>query len=79
MHFYPKCPNNQCEETNLEIVDSELNGTAFKAIICPRCQIIIYMYLDNSSEVKELKGKVEDLESTISDLESRIDDLERKV
>lgn len=45
MYFYPKCPKcPKCGETNLEVCDSELNGTLFKAVICPHCQFVIYMY-----------------------------------
>lgn len=70
MYFYPKCP--KCGETNLEVCDSELNGTLFKAVICPHCQFVICMYLDNSSKLKELQEKIDDLESRISDLEDSL-------
>lgn len=69
MYFYPECPNPKCRETNLEICDSQLNGIPFKTVVCPHCQIVVCMYLDNSSELKELQEKIDDLESRISDLE----------
>lgn len=75
MYVYPKCPNKTCQETNLEIVDSELNGLSFKAIICPHCQEVLYMYpnLDSKlKELQELQEKIEDLESKVSDLEDSL-------
>lgn len=65
---YPNCP--KCTNSNLSIIDIEIDRQKLKGIQCNYCNEIIWLFQDNSKEIEELKEKIDDLESSISDLES---------
>ena len=77
MVLYPDCP--KCTNTELSIVDVEVQGMQLKGIKCNSCGEFLGFFQDSLKPFKELKEKVDDVESTMSDIEDEISSIKTKL
>ena len=66
MVVIPICP--KCENTGLSVVDVDVEGHKLKGVQCNSCSEILWLFHDNTEEIKELIERVESLESDVHDL-----------
>lgn len=63
---YPICP--KCTNTELSIIDIEIDGQKMKGVQCNSCNELLWVFKDYSDIIQELKDDLESLESRVDDL-----------